>query len=129
MYAPLVEALLRSGVRPTYISHVTGHGLLKLMRPSSELTYRISALPSVPPVLRFLCEAASMSDDAAYSTFNMGAGYAIYCRPGDSDSVLATAASLGYEAIVGGVVESGPRRVIIEPVGVTYESEDLRLSP
>ena len=29
----------------TYISHITGHGLLKLMRPRSALTYRIERLP------------------------------------------------------------------------------------
>ncbi len=40
MYAPLVAALLERGLRLTYISHMTGHGLLKLMRPPAELTYR-----------------------------------------------------------------------------------------
>jgi phosphoribosylformylglycinamidine cyclo-ligase len=129
LYAPLVRALLEAGVRPTYISHITGHGLLKLMRPTRELTYRISALPTVPPVLRFLCDAAGMEDHAAYSTFNMGAGYAIYCRPADTRSVLELAASLGHDAFAAGVVQNGPRSVVLEPVGVTYRSEDLRLAP
>src|SRR5262249_60014887 len=33
LYAPLVASLLGADVPVTYISHVTGHGLLKLMRP------------------------------------------------------------------------------------------------
>ena len=41
MYVPLVSALLAGGVAVHYMSHVTGHGLLKLMRPARPLTYRI----------------------------------------------------------------------------------------
>ena len=43
MYVPLVAALLDEDVPLSYISHITGHGLLKLMRPPRALTYRISA--------------------------------------------------------------------------------------
>ncbi len=83
MYVPLIAALLQDAdVELTYLSHITGHGLLKLMRPTKELTYRIERLPAVPPVLSFLVEHAGMDAQAAYSTFNMGAGFALYCRAG-----------------------------------------------
>ncbi len=45
MYVPLIAALLAADVELTYLSHVTGHGLLKLMRPTRELSYRIERLP------------------------------------------------------------------------------------
>ena len=51
MYVALVAALLEENVELSYISHVTGHGLLKLMRPPKPLTYRIECLPAVPPVV------------------------------------------------------------------------------
>ncbi len=44
MYVPLVQALLESDLKISYLSHVTGHGLLKLMRPSRSFTYRVSEL-------------------------------------------------------------------------------------
>ncbi len=78
MYVPLIAALLEADVELTYLSHVTGHGLLKLMRPARQLSYRIECLPEVPPVLSFLVEQAGMDAQAAYSTFNMGAGFALY---------------------------------------------------
>ncbi|HEU0019714.1 MAG TPA: AIR synthase related protein, partial [Thermoleophilaceae bacterium] len=56
LYAKLVGALAAADVPVSYYSHVTGHGLLKLMRPSRDLTYRIAALPPVPEVLAFLAE-------------------------------------------------------------------------
>jgi phosphoribosylformylglycinamidine cyclo-ligase len=128
MYVGLVAALLEAEVELTYISHVTGHGLLKLMRPAKALTYRIERLLPVPPVLAFLSEQAAMDAQAAYSTFNMGAGYALYCAAGSGEQIVAVAASLGLQAIVAGKVEAGPRQVILEPVGVQFDGSRLELS-
>jgi phosphoribosylformylglycinamidine cyclo-ligase len=128
VYVPLVAAVLEAGLPVTYISHITGHGLLKLMRPPKPLTYRIERLPEVPAVLDFLVSEAAMDSHAAYSTFNMGSGYALYCAPGAGGSVVALADGLGLSAIVAGAVEEGPRQVILEPVGVRFEGSELELS-
>jgi phosphoribosylformylglycinamidine cyclo-ligase len=128
MYVGLISDLLTAGAPVHYLSHITGHGLLKLMRPSRELTYRIDRLPAVPPVLSFLCEQAQLDAPASYTTFNMGAGFAIYCAAGAGEQVVAAAAKRGLEAIVAGAVEEGPRRVMLEPVGVSFDSSKLELS-
>jgi phosphoribosylformylglycinamidine cyclo-ligase len=128
MYAPLVAALLERGPALTYISHVTGHGLLKLMRPSRPLTYRIERLPEVPEVLAFLVERAGLDAHAAYSTFNMGAGYALYCPAGTGAAIVDLATQLKFTALVAGRVEQGPRQVVIEPAGVRFEDAELELS-
>ncbi len=128
MYVGLVAELLRRRVAVSYLSHVTGHGLLKLMRPSASFSYRITALPEVPPVLAFLVSEAGMDPAEAYSTFNMGVGYAVYCAPGEVEAVLSVAAELGLVALRGGRVEEGPRQVILEPLGVSYDGSRLELS-
>jgi phosphoribosylformylglycinamidine cyclo-ligase len=128
MYVPLVQALLESGLAVSYLSHVTGHGLLKLMRPAKALTYRIAELPPVPEVLAFLVEQAGLDKHAAYSTFNMGSGYAIYCSEGAGGEVVEMACRLGLQALVAGSVEPGPRQVIVEPIGVHYVDAELDLS-
>ncbi len=128
MYVPLVAALLEADVPLTYLSHVTGHGLLKLMRPDRPLRYRIEHLPEVPPVLSFLVEQARMDAQAAYSTFNMGAGFALYCSPGAGAGIVATAERLGLGALLAGRVEEGPREVVLEPIGVRFAGERLELS-
>jgi phosphoribosylformylglycinamidine cyclo-ligase len=128
MYVPLVAALLEADVELTYISHVTGHGLLKLMRPSKPLTYRIERLPEVPPVLSFLVEEAGLDVQAAYSTFNMGCGYALYCAAGGGEAIVDIAQRLGLSALVAGRVEQGPREVFLEPVGVRFVGDQLELS-
>jgi phosphoribosylformylglycinamidine cyclo-ligase len=128
MYVALIAAVLEAEVEVTYLSHVTGHGLLKLMRPTRELSYRIERLPEVPPVLSFLVEQARMDAQAAYSTFNMGTGFALYCRAGQGERIVALASGVGLDAIVGGRVEEGPRQVLLEPVGVRFAGERLELS-
>ena len=128
MYVPLVAELFARGLPVTYLSHITGHGLMKLMRPRRELTYVIERLPAVPRVLSFLAEQAGLDAHAAYSTFNMGAGFAVYCAAGSGEAVAAAAGEAGLAALVAGRVEEGPRRVVLDPVGVTYEGQELELS-
>jgi phosphoribosylformylglycinamidine cyclo-ligase len=129
IYVGLVRALLAGSIELHYLSHITGHGLLKLMRPRRELTYRVSWLPPVPEVLSFLVERAEMSPSAAYTTFNMGCGFAVYCGAGFGEEVVRIASELGLSAGVAGSVEAGPRRVVLEPVGVVFESGDMDLTP
>jgi phosphoribosylformylglycinamidine cyclo-ligase len=128
MYVPLVQALLEADLGVSYISHVTGHGLLKLMRPSQSLGYRITALPPVPEVLAFLVNKAGLDVHDAYSTFNMGSGYAVYCEAGGGEAVVVLARELGLDALVAGSVEPGPRQVIVEPLGVRYAGSELEFS-
>jgi phosphoribosylformylglycinamidine cyclo-ligase len=128
MYVALVAELLAARAPLHYISHITGHGLLKLMRPQRELGYVIERLPPVPAVLDLLVAEAGLDAGAAYSTFNMGAGYALYCAAGAGEELVRTAARLGHEAIVAGHVREGPREVLLEPLGVRFAGEQLELS-
>jgi len=128
MYAGLVAALLQRELPVTYLSHITGHGLLKLMRRPRALRYRVRELGPVPAVLAFLVEQAGLDARAAYSTFNMGAGYAVYCAERSGAAAVEVARAVGLRAWVAGVVEDGPREVVIEPVGVVYGGDQLELA-
>jgi phosphoribosylformylglycinamidine cyclo-ligase len=128
MYVQLVAKLMESEIDVHYLSHITGHGLQKLMRARQPFTYRIRELPDVPEVLAFMVRQANMSPREAYSTFNMGCGFAVYCGAGHGESVVRLAKVLGLEAMVAGEVEDGPRRIIL-PNGVVFEDSDMDLTP
>lgn len=127
LYAPVTEALHAAGIRPHYLANVTGHGWRKLMRHAGAFTYRMQALPPVPPVLAFLQRAAGIDDREAYGTLNMGAGFAVFVAAGDADAVVRISRAEGVEALVAGRVEAGPRRVVVEPLGFEYGDEELKL--
>jgi phosphoribosylformylglycinamidine cyclo-ligase len=128
LYVPLVRALLASDISVRYLSHITGHGLQKLMRPQRDLSYRITDLPPVPIELSYIADATGMSPRDAYGTLNMGAGFAVYAAAGDGARVVDVAQRLGLGARVAGRVEEGPRRVTLEPLGVVFDEHEMSLS-
>jgi len=127
LYPPVMAAVWAAGVTPHYCVNVTGHGWRKLMRHPGEFTYRLSRVPPVPPVLEFLRRELPLDAAEAYGSLNMGAGFALYVAPGDAQRVVRAARDTGSDAWVSGTVEPGPRRVVIEPIGVTYEADALKL--
>ena len=127
LYAPVTEAIAAAGIRPHYAANITGHGWRKLMRHAASLTYRITAMPDVPAVLRFIQSEAGLDDREAWSTFNMGAGFALYVGAGDAERVVDISRKAGVDAWVAGHVEAGPKRLVVEPLGVTYLGSDLDL--
>ena len=71
-----------------------------------------------------------MSPRVAYSTFNMGHGFAIYCAPGSGGRVVQMAEEQGIAAIVAGAVETGERGVVLEPLGnIELAGDELQLGP
>jgi phosphoribosylformylglycinamidine cyclo-ligase len=127
LYAPVTEALHRAGITPHYAANVTGHGWRKLMRHPKPLGYRIEVVPPVPPVLDFIRREARMDDAQAYGTFNMGAGFALYVAGADARRTVEVAASCGVQAWVAGRVVAGPKRVVVEPLGIEFGSYTLHL--
>ncbi|MEO6897392.1 MAG: AIR synthase-related protein, partial [Caldimonas sp.] len=125
LYSPITEALAKAGVRVHYAVNVTGHGWRKLMRHRSEFTYRIDVLPEVPAVLSFIQSEAGLDDRDAYGTFNMGAGFALFVDRADAERTAAIARKTGVDAWVAGSVESGPKRLVIEPLDVEYSGDEL----
>jgi phosphoribosylformylglycinamidine cyclo-ligase len=127
LYPKVTEALHRAGITPHYCANITGHGWRKLMRHPRALGYRIHTVPPVPPVLRFVQERASLSDEEAYGTLNMGAGFALFVDPNEAQAAVGVAQAQGIAAWVAGEAHSGPKRVVIEPLGLAFEGESLQL--
>ncbi|NUZ07733.1 AIR synthase-related protein [Piscinibacter koreensis] len=127
LYSPVTEALHRAAVDLHYCANITGHGWRKLLRHPSALTYRITHVPPVPPVLRYIQQAAGQSDREAYGTFNMGAGFALFVAGDQAERCVDVARAAGTEAWVAGRVEAGPKQLIVEPLGIEFGADDLQL--
>ncbi len=127
LYSPVTEALFRAGIEPHYNVNVTGHGWRKLLRHPKALTYRIHQVPPVPPVLGFIQRHARQDDAEAYGTLNMGAGFAIFVDAADAERTVAVSREQGVDAWVAGHVEAGPKRLLIEPLGIEFGDDALQL--
>ena len=127
LYSPVTEALARAGITMHYCANITGHGWRKLLRHPGAFTYRIHTVPQVPTVLKFIQQHAGQDDREAYSTLNMGAGFALFVPARDAERTVAIAKAQGVEAIVAGRVEAGVKQLVIEPINVTFAGADLQL--
>ena len=127
LYSPVTEALWKAGIAPHYCANITGHGWRKLLRHPSALTYRIHTVPPKTAVLDFIQKQAGQDDREAYSTLNMGAGFAIFVSAEDAERTAQVARDCGIEAWVAGHVEAGEKQLLIEPLGVRFGEDDLHL--
>lgn len=127
LYSPVTEALYRAGITPRYCANITGHGWRKLLRHPAIHTYRIHTLPDVPPVLRFIQQQAKQDDLEAYSTLNMGAGFALFVSADQAQQTVAVAHAQGIKAWVAGQVEVGAKRLLIDPLGLEFGDDALQL--
>ena len=127
LYSPVTEALYKAGITPHYCANITGHGWRKLLRHPATFTYRIHTVPPVTPVLKFMQEHARQDDREAYSTLNMGAGFAIFVAAQDAQRTVEVARACGIDAWVAGALEDGPKQLLIEPLNIRFSDDDLQL--
>jgi phosphoribosylformylglycinamidine cyclo-ligase len=127
LYSPVTEALYQAGITPHYCANITGHGWRKLLRHPGTFTYRIGRVPEVTPVLRFIQQHAQQDDREAYSTLNMGAGFALFVKAADAERTVQVAQAQGVAAMVAGSIEAGPKQLLIEPLGIRFGDDDLQL--
>jgi len=127
LYSPVTEALWKAGVPVHYAANITGHGWRKLLRHPKALSYRIHTLPPVPEVLQFIQAQARQDHAEAYGTLNMGAGFALFVPATQAEQAVAVARDCGVPAWLAGEVQTGPKHLLIEPLGVNFSGGDLQL--
>ena len=127
IYAPIVRALFEHNLDVHYLSNITGHGWRKLMRATASFTYLMDELPPVPEIFDFIAEQTGNDEAEMYSTFNMGAGYAVYLPRHDAEKAQQITAKLGLKSWIAGVVEAGPRQVVIQPKNIVFKGESLQV--
>lgn len=129
LYTPVIQKLLKDGIRPTALEHITGHGWQKIMRSSKPLRYVIETPLPVPPLFTFVQEKLGISAREMVEIFNYGAGFAVFTKNSeDAARVVSIAKEFGLNAIDAGRVEASDRREVVAPsLGVHLTDEHFGL--
>ncbi len=127
IYVNVVKELFEKGIDIHYMVNITGHGFRKLMRANNEFTYIITELPPTPPIFEFIQEHSGNSDREMYGYFNMGAGFAIFLPADQADKAQEIIKKNNFESWNAGRVNSGEKKVIIEPKEIIFETSSLDL--
>ena len=121
VYVPQVMAMLQAGVDVHGLAHISGDGLLNLLRLDAEVEYRLDALPDPQPVFDVIQRSGNVSSAEMYRVYNMGVGFCAVVPAASADRALAAIASAGGEASVIGTVREGRRRVVLPGQGLVGE--------
>ncbi len=90
IYVPAIRALLSSQSEGVHgLAHITGDGLLNLLRLNPGVGYELSDLPPPPPIFGLIQREGSLDAAVMYEAFNMGIGFCCVVDPGQADAVLS----------------------------------------
>lgn len=71
--------------RPTGLVHITGSGLLNLLRLKKGVGFSLE-MPHASPIFQAIQHFGEVSDEEMYKTFNMGVGFVVIVRPDDAET-------------------------------------------
>jgi phosphoribosylformylglycinamidine cyclo-ligase len=83
IYVPVILEIMEKvhGVRA--FCHITGDGLLNLLRVDSQVAFVIDHFPKPPPIFGLIQEQGGISDREMFQVFNMGIGFCVISAPED----------------------------------------------
>jgi phosphoribosylformylglycinamidine cyclo-ligase len=116
IYVRAIRELMESSVDVHGLAHITGEGLLNLLRLEAEVGYLIDQPLPVPAVFNEIAERGSVEPAEMYEVFNMGCGFCCVVAAEAADEALSIlgrrhpgAGVIGRTTTAQGVVElTGP---------------------
>ena len=106
IYVRAVRELLASPVDVRGLAHITGEGLLNLLRLQARVGYEIDTPLAVPPIFELIAERSGAGPAELYEVFNMGCGFCCVVPSADAgDAVSRLADRHPGAAVIGSVTD------------------------
>ena len=120
IYVKPILSLLAAVEGVKALVHITGDGLLNLLRVQSEVGFELTDLPEPPPVFGLIQRCGAVEDSEMFRVFNMGIGYIVVVDDTSADPALATLRGAGAPdaKIIGRVREDEAGKVILPELGL-----------
>ncbi|MFL5864347.1 MAG: phosphoribosylformylglycinamidine cyclo-ligase [Solirubrobacteraceae bacterium] len=126
IYVRAVLRLLRSPIPVHGLAHITGGGLLNLLRLGEEVGFEITEPLPVPSVFSLIAELGDVPASEMWEVFNMGCGFCVVVGADDAERVVATLSDRHPGAAVIGRVTSAAGRVAVPELGIEGEGGRVR---
>ena len=115
IYVGAARALWAARVPVHGMVHISGGGLLNLLRLAAPVGYVLDQLPAPLPIFDAVAAAGGISVAEMYATFNMGIGLCVVIP---EFAVEAAVDAMGEGEVIGSVVMGPDRRVEIPTAGL-----------
>lgn len=126
IYVRAVLDLLRSEIPVHGLAHITGGGILNLLRIGDGIGYEISAPLPVATVFGLIAELAEVSAAEMWEVFNMGCGFCAIVAGEDADAAVALLERHHPGTAVIGRLTEQAGRVSLPGLGLSGDARGLR---
>jgi phosphoribosylformylglycinamidine cyclo-ligase len=120
IYVRAVLELLRSGADVRGLAHITGGGLMNLVRLHADVGFEIDAPLPVPPVFGLVQELGGVADAEMWEVFNMGCGFCAVVPEAEADAAIALLARRHPGTARIGTVTGDADRVSVPALGLAF---------
>ena len=118
IYVRAVLDLLRSGADVRGLAHITGGGVLNLLRLHADVGFEISDPLPVPPVFGLVRELGDVAEPEMWEVFNMGCGFAVVVPEADEAAAVELLARHHPGTGRIGTITAEPDRITVLPLGI-----------
>ena len=125
IYVRAVLELLRSGADVRGLAHITGGGLLNLLRLHADIGFEISDPLPAPPVFGLIRELGDVAEPEMWEVFNMGCGFAVVVPEADEAAAVELLARHHPGTRRIGTITGEPDRITVPPLGIAGGPDGL----
>jgi phosphoribosylformylglycinamidine cyclo-ligase len=126
IYVRAVLELLRSDIPVHGLSHITGGGVLNLLRIGIGIGYEISSPLPVPPVFSLVAELGGVGAAEMWEVFNMGCGFCAIVPADRADAAVKLLERWHPGAAQVGRLTEQAGALSLPPLGLSGDSSGLR---
>jgi phosphoribosylformylglycinamidine cyclo-ligase len=127
IYVRAILDLLRSSEVDVHgLAHITGGGVLNLLRIGNGVGYEISSPLPVPPVFDLVASLGGVSPVEMWEVFNMGIGFVAMVAAAEADAAVAVLERRHPGAAVVGHVTDSAGRVELPGLGLAGDADGLK---
>jgi phosphoribosylformylglycinamidine cyclo-ligase len=128
IYVRAVLELLRSSVDVRGLAHITGDGMLNLLRLNSEVGYEIGEPLAAQPVFALIQALGGLHEAEMHEVFNMGTGFVCVVPEDDAGDALALLGRHFPPAAAIGRVTAEAGTVVLTKAGLAGYRDGFRAS-
>jgi phosphoribosylformylglycinamidine cyclo-ligase len=106
VYVRAATALWDAGIETLGLAHITGDGLVNLLRIGTGVGYVVTDLPEPPPIFGLIQRTGAIGDEEMFRVFNMGIGFVAIVSDEQAGAAIEHIVGAGYGATrIGRVTE------------------------
>jgi phosphoribosylformylglycinamidine cyclo-ligase len=126
IYVRAIVDLLRGEIAVHGLAHITGGGLLNLLRIGDGVGYEVTAPLPVQAIFELIAELGQVAAAEMWEVFNMGCGFCVIVDAADAEAAVSLLDGHHPGAAVIGQLTADAGRVSLPPLGLAGDARGLQ---